>query len=67
MAADFLCISPSAGDAINATAARQLRKTNPLVFTMLLLLSVYPSHKALSPKMFEGSHANTPQAWISGW
>jgi hypothetical protein len=32
VAIDFLCTSPSAGDAINAAAARQLMKTKRLVF-----------------------------------
>jgi hypothetical protein len=35
VAADFLCISPSAGDAINAAAAKQLIKPKRLVFLLI--------------------------------
>ena len=48
--ADFFCISPIAGDAINAAAAKQLPRTNPLFFIIYLLLPFfYQSPKALAP------------------
>jgi len=50
VAIDFLCISPKAGDVINAAAAKQLINIKRLVFNVTPpFLFKYTSHKALAP------------------
>jgi hypothetical protein len=50
--ADFLCISPSTGDAINAAAAKELIKPKRLIFILIFPFLFGSTHKAHSPKDF---------------
>jgi hypothetical protein len=63
VAIDFLCISPKAGDAINAAATKQLMNTKRLVLNVYSSFSICPSHEALAPIEFgvRRGNARTPR------